>query len=51
MNLLELLNPKPQKNKGVKYILTEEQTKRLIDNIKKENYIKKNAKESKTSKG
>ena len=46
MNLIELVNPKPQK---IKVILTEGQTKRLIKNLKKESNTQ-NAEESKTSK-
>jgi hypothetical protein len=49
MNLIELVNPKPQKIKGIKVILTEDQTKRLIKNLKKESNTQ-NAEESKTSK-
>jgi hypothetical protein len=50
MNLTELVEPKHKKSKRMKVILTEDQMKKIIETIKKEKSIKKDAEESKTSK-
>ena len=50
MNLTELVESKPKKRSRLKVILTEEQMKKIIETIKKEKSIKKDAEESKTSK-